>query len=642
MRPAILQPKNGDEHMLPLLVDFGYMVPEDSRISKLLRRLCREDDSEKSISLCKQLQESLMVQENGRYIRRSLDLIAESLLDMLHSGPGPEVKYQAAQCLGRVGYVLEQDFKRYMDWIFTKYSEERNDEVRMLLMKALLETLQLEAESPKLEEFSTDTVDILVGWHIDGSQPPTVMRHASRSLQKLRSYWIADLQFSVTLLSQFVEDMEVCMDDLEKTIDRSSSPGGDLPLPQDTVTRLTKLITVFNTVVKILGQNLNPSLSLTVGWTFLTECFTKILTTVIKALSHVLWEDLIIVANECSCLLLAYLQSRTSVANGHLYDLINMQLDLVEQLSDCALISMLRLIGKAVREVSANLPLELVQKLLGPSSAMLSLRFSPSVAVQDEVVAVYHCLLNLKNIPLLQEAYRYVLGDLEIAYKLVVSSVDELCTQNPHQSTQYRVCDAELVIMIHLRALADLGGGFSEEESSQKDVEISPNALEDDEPFYGFEVTDDPMLDVGERQAHQGATGTESDMLVERGPGRPKLMRIGRRGRPTKIYQPAANRADQKLALNNDPPYDKDTGHSSTASSQTMEHNNELPEETTEMVLQWTREVFLQAHPYMKILHQTVEFEGLVEAVVGAGHCSNPVVVLWIVDNLEHLIETFP
>nr|CAD7198160.1 unnamed protein product [Timema douglasi] len=110
------------------------------------------------------------------------------------------------------------------------------------------------------------------------------------------------------------------------------------------------------------------------------------------------------------------------------------------------------------------------------------------------------------------------------------------------------------------------------------EAEISPNALEDDEPFHGFEVNDEPMLDVGERQAHQGATGTESDMLFERGPGRPKLMGTGRRVRPTKIYQPADNRADRKLALNNDLPYDKDAGHSSIASSQqTMEHNNNTP-----------------------------------------------------------------
>nr|CAD7446025.1 unnamed protein product [Timema bartmani] len=87
------------------------------------------------------------------------------------------------------------------------------------------------------------------------------------------------------------------------------------------------------------------------------------------------------------------------------------------------------------------------------------------------------------------------------------------------------------------------GGRFNEEESSHKDVEISPNTLEDDEPFLGFEVNNDPlMLDIGERKAHKGAASTESDMLAERGPSRPKLLCTRRRGR-------------QDIAPNNDPPY---------------------------------------------------------------------------------------
>nr|CAD7459402.1 unnamed protein product [Timema tahoe] len=50
------------------------------------------------------------------------------------------------------------------------------------------------------------------------------------------------------------------------------------------------------------------------------------------------------------------------------------------------------------------------------------------------------------------------------------------------------------------------------------------------------------------------ATNTESNMLTERGPGRPKLLRTGRRGRPTKIYQSGANPANQDIALSDDPP----------------------------------------------------------------------------------------
>ena len=90
------------------------LVLEDSRISKLLRRLCREDDYDHLMVLCKQVQESIVAHENQRYIRRNLETICESLLDFLHSGPGQEAKQQVAKCLGRIGYVVEQDFKRYV------------------------------------------------------------------------------------------------------------------------------------------------------------------------------------------------------------------------------------------------------------------------------------------------------------------------------------------------------------------------------------------------------------------------------------------------------------------------------------------------------------------------------------------------
>lgn len=88
-------------------------ILEDSRISKLLRRLCREDDYDHFMVLCKQVQEGILAPENQRYIRRNLELICENLLDVLHSGPGQEAKQQVAKCLGRIGYVVEQDFKRY-------------------------------------------------------------------------------------------------------------------------------------------------------------------------------------------------------------------------------------------------------------------------------------------------------------------------------------------------------------------------------------------------------------------------------------------------------------------------------------------------------------------------------------------------
>ena len=53
-----------------------------------------------------------------------------------------------------------------------------------------------------------DTVDILVGWHIDSSQNDKVIEYTATALTGFQDFWSADLSFSVTLLGQFLEDME--------------------------------------------------------------------------------------------------------------------------------------------------------------------------------------------------------------------------------------------------------------------------------------------------------------------------------------------------------------------------------------------------------------------------------------------------
>jgi hypothetical protein len=46
--------------------------------------------------------------------------------------------------------------------------------------------------------------------------------------------------------------------------------------------------------MKSLGQHLNPTVSSTVAWTFITDCFAKMLRTVVKALDVCVDEDLIV------------------------------------------------------------------------------------------------------------------------------------------------------------------------------------------------------------------------------------------------------------------------------------------------------------------------------------------------------------
>lgn len=424
------------------------------------------------------------------------------------------------------------------------------------LLVATVDAILLIMESYP-ETFSNhfrDTVDILVGWHIDLTQQKTIVAYASRSLQRLRTFWIADLQFTLTLLGQFLEDMESYDEELSLPECGRSSPGDEAsPTSRESIRRITSLISVFNTVTKSISEHLNPNLTPSVQWSFLSDCLSKMLKTVVKAieldndeiwlsnftvtpeiteellkcvknvgiipsknsnkselieedvinmfkslnlnknelkdlkqniekdaalkereslLNIIQWmeikmrkdlnlteekEELIVVANECAFLLLGHLQSRITKNHELLYKFIDLQLKRISIFWDDTIISMLNTISKIIKEVSANLPLELVHKLLGKDSALLKLRFRDSISIQNASLGVYHSLLSLKNIPLLQESYRYILSDLEIAYKLILTDIENLVTDNPLLDIKYKKNDAEIVVIFLLRALSDIG-----------------------------------------------------------------------------------------------------------------------------------------------------------------------------------------
>lgn len=85
---------------------------EDSRLSKLIRRLSREDDYERFMGLCKQIQEGISAPDNQKYIKRNIEVLCDNLLDAFCTAPNQEFKQQVAKCLGRIGYTVDHDFKR--------------------------------------------------------------------------------------------------------------------------------------------------------------------------------------------------------------------------------------------------------------------------------------------------------------------------------------------------------------------------------------------------------------------------------------------------------------------------------------------------------------------------------------------------
>ncbi|KAJ8664855.1 hypothetical protein QAD02_006517 [Eretmocerus hayati] len=753
---------------------------EDSRISKLLRRLSREDDYDHFLGLCKQLQEGMLAPENYKYIRRNLDVICENISDILYNSPSLEAKNEVAKCLGRVGYAVDHDFKRFMDWIFNKYSVERKDDMKCLLMKSFSETLKLDAEKSKLQDHSLalmsqlqsvlenvdrsdvliatvdsilqlidlypesfsehfrDTVDILVGWHIDSTQQRSVIEYAGRSLQHLGNFWILDLQFTLTLLSQFLEDMESYDEELSLPGSGRSSPGDEdaVTCPKDCIVRITSLIAVFNTVVKCIENHLSPNVTPAVQWSFLMDCLSKMLKTVVKAIeiddgldvfnddiglsqenadsitqcmknmnlsqksidsllkslnkddevneenlvklikslnltkndkknpkynsdkdstptltkekeeslinflksmdlrtkknsdTSVEKEELVVVANECTRLLIGLLQSRISTSHDLLYRFIDIQLQKVDLFWDDTIVSMLYTISKVIKEVSANLPLDIVHTLLGNGSTLSKLRFRNCRVIQNAVLDVYHSLLNLKNIPLLQEAYRYILADLDIAYKTILPETEPLIPENPFADQLYERKHAEIVVIFLLRALSGIANASNSIIGmwalKPSILELLAVKLRPHEPVLSVES---PLLQyhilflLYTHCSKYNHFVPSSSLITGSSSCRPLDIFPGNLDMPT--VSPTSGHLSIILNL----------------ISKTIECK-EMPVQTLVILLEWTYEIYIQAENYVNVLSKTDECQSVVASLLTCGTSTNHRVCLAVGKNLESLLKS--
>lgn len=74
---------------------------------------------------------------------------------------------------------------------------------------------------------SQDTVDILVGWHIDTSQSIETNKRISQCIFRLSTYWTADMSFTLGLLEQLLEDMSSISDGFEHN-EKADELSGDL------------------------------------------------------------------------------------------------------------------------------------------------------------------------------------------------------------------------------------------------------------------------------------------------------------------------------------------------------------------------------------------------------------------------------
>lgn len=377
---------------------------DESRLSNLLRRITREDDRDRRLATVKQLKEFIQQPENKLVLVKQLDNILAAVHDVLNESSKllQELRQEGACCLGLLCASLSYEAEKIFKWIFSKFSSSAKDEVKLLYLcatyraletvgekKAFSSVMQLvmtslqsileNVDTPELlckcvkcillvarcypHIFSTnfrDTVDILVGWHIDHTQKPSLTQQVSGWLQSLEPFWVADLAFSTTLLGQFLEDMEAYAEDLSH-VASGESVDEDVPPPSVSLPKLAALLRVFSTVVRSIGERFSPIRGPPITEAYVTDVLYRVMRCVTAANQVFFSEAVLTAANECVGVLLGSLDPSMTI---HCDMVITYGLDQLENCQTCGtdyIISVLNLLTLIVEQINTKLPSSFVE-----------------------------------------------------------------------------------------------------------------------------------------------------------------------------------------------------------------------------------------------------------------------------------------
>lgn len=645
----------------------GWQLPEDPRISKLLRRLCCENDGVAARALAVRLQAALAAPENTRYVKRCHETIAESLATVLHESGDRETRDCVSTTLGHLGIAMGSDFPKHLEWSIKTFSDLRNDEVKALLARSLSEMLRIDAETASLSDHADstlkhlqnmiestdspkvfnvavdalvlladsypdvfavhfiDTVDILIGWYMH-MENGKLKEFALETLEKFSDYWQANRGFSITLLGQFVDDVVNYGKILESPPDEPADDRSESP--ESSIHSITSIINVFDTVVKSLGDAHSINSSKTVTSAFLSDSFKKLLKTFLISINVKLDDDLVLAGNECMYLYLDKLHGNVSSGATVLYEIVEIELENTASMNDRIVLSLLDIIRKIIKEISSNLSATFIKAIIGPNSHLADLKNSQNVQIQADVISVYQNLLNLKNIPLLQDVYRYVLEDMEKAFKTLLPDVEVL----PQNSSvrKYTILEAEFEIVFYLQCLSDIANASN---SIIGMWALQPNILEllatkmipfDQNLALNYPTIQYSIIYLLYSHCKKNNHFIASSDLIGYGQQRPNMCDILR---------------ISSLQIGDTSSTSPTCGHFAVILGLFKKlFRSKLPTDTTALLLHWTFDVFSQlTKSYMTVFHLNILVELVIDCI-NTGFTTNERILKHTIKNIDVLI----
>ncbi|KFU93835.1 Serine/threonine-protein kinase SMG1, partial [Chaetura pelagica] len=446
---------------------------DESRLSNLLRRITREDDRDRRLATVKQLKEFIQQPENK--------LVSNFLL--FHSTGVFFVLYNCLLKNLNLGIFLQgtsysRTFckKGQYSWIACPSSGvQEGFFVASLLMMCCLKAHSSMHEFYSVVVFLNSVIltaffpqcfcNCVLFRFIGISEHTGIASLVSHSvvgwLQSLEPFWVADLTFSTTLLGQFLEDMEAYAEDLSHVASRESVDE-DIPPPSVSLPKLAALLRVFSTVVRSIGERFSPIRGPPITEAYVTDVLYRVMRCVTAANEVFFSEAVLTAANECVGVLLGSLDPSMTI---HCDMVITYGLDQMENCQTCGtdyIISVLNLLTLIVEQINTKLPSSFVEKLFIPESKLLVLRYHKEKEVVAAAHAVYQAVLSLKNIPVLETAYRLILGEMTCALNSLLYSLHlpEACSEIQHDSFKKRIFNvdnANFVVIFDLSALSTIG-----------------------------------------------------------------------------------------------------------------------------------------------------------------------------------------
>lgn len=458
-------------------------LPEDMRISKLLRSLSGEKDADAAKKLCSKLNIVIMDATNASYIRRSFDILADTMMRVFKDGP-PNAMGDIADVFGKMGWVVRTDFNVYRTWVQRMYKHER---IREWIMRSLAHTLQLDTKSldiradacqriiemlkeyleniekpshfiaitNAIQQFAqnypkqfqphfADIVDFVIGWHLETDQLIAIKDHCSSILQAFKPFWLSDVTFTRNLLSQFLEDIVSFRDEAEK-------PSSGRETPDICV---GSIVGATNSILKCIYDS-SAVLCQHLGIELLKELLCNVLDIVELVVDEKRYSrqdiDLIHMnANELIVIVLDCRKFGVEMPDEILVKMLGRQLAQLQPntASDQMCLTVLFTIKQLVAEMKASVPLDFVQEIFGQnrSSPLHQLKFSRNRRIQKSIIKIYQTVLNVKNVELLQLAYRLTIDDLIVAQQTIADASDSV----------YTFAQAECIIAFHLITLSTI------------------------------------------------------------------------------------------------------------------------------------------------------------------------------------------